>query len=117
MLPADDQVRVNWDGVTVDNNWLDTEAFKIGDLSITNKEVAQVSGATITLIVIIILICLFVSYRKRKRIVVEARRASEFVRRSTRKIRMSIKQKMGQPIDEFESNEPVDPNKLGADRN
>jgi hypothetical protein len=82
-LPTKDQVKVNWDGETVDDNWFQNEAFKIGDRSITNKEVTQVSGFTIIIIIVITLICMYISWRKRKRIAQEARRASEFVRRST----------------------------------
>ena len=82
---------VNWDGEVVDDSWFNREAFTIGDLVITNKEVTQVSGVTIAIIIISVLVCVAISYRKRKRIAIEARRASEFVRRSTRKVRMSIK--------------------------
>jgi ATP/ADP translocase len=98
-VPTSEDVVVNWDGEVIDDSWFSREAFTIGNTVITNKEVTQVSGITIVIIVIIVVVCMVVSFRKRKRIAMEARRASEFVRRSTRKLRMSIKKTLGQPID------------------
>lgn len=94
-IPTSEDVVVNWDGEVIDDSWFSREVFTIGDTVITNKEVTQVSGITIAIIIIIVLVCMAISFRKRKRIAMEARRASEFVRRSTRKLRMSIKKTLG----------------------
>lgn len=98
--PSKSDVLVNWDGEIVDESWFSREAFRIGDTIITNTEVTQVSVVTILLIIIAVLVCVGISYRKRDKIQLEARRASEFVRRSTYKVRMSIKSKLGQPVGE-----------------
>ena len=118
VLPTSDEERVDWDGNEVQYNaisWSEQEAFTIGNTVVTKGDVAKVSGLTIALIVISSLICLYVSWRKRKRIAQEARRASEFIRRSTRKIRMSIKKLAGQNVDDIPYTQP-DANALGKNR-
>lgn len=67
-LPINDDVRVNWDGETIDMAWYEKEAFKIGDYSVTVGEVTKMSGVTVAIIFVSVAGCLFISWRKRKRI-------------------------------------------------
>ena len=92
-LPSTDGEVVNWDGEVVDTKkgtWRSQEAFRIGDKVITNEAVTAVSTTTVVLIILGIAIFLYISYRKREQIKVQARRASTFIRRTTKKLRATI---------------------------
>ena len=65
--------KVNWDGEEIPPGpWIDRELFSIGDFVVTNKTVVGVSGATVIIILIFVGICMYISYRNRKRIAEEA---------------------------------------------
>lgn len=76
VLPDADEVVVNWDGEEVnpkEGTWSEIkkeEAFKIGDTVITVEAVTAVSATTVVIIIICVLICMAISYRKRKAIAV-----------------------------------------------
>lgn len=91
-----EEVVVNWDGEVVpDGPWLDREAFTIGDTVITNQDVVVGSSSTMLLLILIGAICCYCCFRKRKRIAIEARRASMAVRRATHSFRRSMSIKLG----------------------
>lgn len=96
--------RVNWDNEVVPNEpWINRELFKLGDYSVTGKDVVVGSSTTLIIVLVSVAICLFVAYRKRKRIVIEAKRASFALRKASHNVRRSIKMKMGgQDIGDFQ---------------
>lgn len=53
------------------------------------------SGALAGIIIAVVLICFFISYRKRKLIAETSRRASDYIVRSSVKLRKSIASKFG----------------------
>jgi hypothetical protein len=92
----EDEVRINWDNEVVPKGpWIETELFQIGDYTVTNKDVVVGTTVIIVMVVIAVVICLFISYRKRKRIMIEAARASFMIKKATHSIRRSIKKKIG----------------------
>ena len=66
------------------------KVLKIGDTVITNEAVTAVSATTVILIIVGVALFLFISYRKREQIKIQARRASTFIRRTTKKLRATI---------------------------
>lgn len=89
--------KVNWDGEEIPPGpWIDRELFSIGDFVVTNKTVVGVSGATVIIILIFVAICMYISYRNRKRIAEEAQRLSTSVRSLSMRIRASF---VGRPLE------------------
>jgi hypothetical protein len=72
-------------------------------LGISKKEAFWAASGTLVIILICVVICLAVSFYKRKRIAAEARRASNYVRRSTATLRASIRKARGKPTPEDEA--------------
>jgi hypothetical protein len=75
----------------------------VGGREITKKETFMATTGTLLIILICVAICLGVSFYKRKRIAAEARRASNYVRRSTATLRASIRKARGKPTPEDEA--------------
>lgn len=75
----------------------------MGGREITKKETFMATTGTLLIILICVAICLGVSFYKRKRIAAEARRASNYVRRSTATLRASIRKARGKPTPEDEA--------------
>mmetsp|Transcript_15725 Transcript_15725/g.24156 ORF Transcript_15725/g.24156 Transcript_15725/m.24156 type:complete len:133 (+) Transcript_15725:874-1272(+) len=83
--------KVNWDGEIIpDGPWLSKEVISIGDVTLTNEDLVVGSSTTVIILLILQAVCMYASYRKRKRITVEIRRASEFIRRTSSYLRHSI---------------------------
>lgn len=77
------------------DNWLDRTAIKINDTPITNEELLISTTVLIIIIVIITVICLGISWWKRKQIAEGMRRASTYVSRVSKRLRQSVREKMG----------------------
>ena len=80
----------------------DKTLLTIGGRDITVKETFWAASGTLVIILIVVAICLAVSFWKRKRIAAEARRASNYIRRSTATLRASIRKARGKPTPEEE---------------
>jgi len=81
----------NWDNELVpEGKWFDRKAFTIGDFEVTFFGLAVGAGGLAAIIIIMSLICCFISYRKRHAIADGARRASSVVRRGSERIRQSF---------------------------
>ena len=80
----------------------DKKLLTIGGRDITVKETFWAASGTLVIILIVVAICLAVSFWKRKRIAAEARRASNYIRRSTATLRASIRKARGKPTPEEE---------------
>ena len=90
--------KVSWEGELIPNGpWIDRELFKIGNITITNKDVVVSTGVTLAIALGVVSTCSYISWRNRKAIAAGARRASEYVRNSVKKIRQSFS---GAPPDE-----------------
>jgi len=84
--------KVNWDGEEIpEGPWIDRELFKIGDISVTNKDVVVGSGTIVIIVIVVFSVCAFISWRKRKEIAIQARRASTYLRRASSKIAIRIR--------------------------
>lgn len=92
--------------------------FSLGGRDVTMKETFWAASGTLIIILICVAICLAVSYWKRKRIAAEARRASNYVRRSTATLRASIRKARGKPTPEDEAKPMTDQeiNKVANDQ-
>jgi len=73
-----------------EGKWFDRKAFTIGDFEVTFFGLAVGAGGLAAIIIVMSLICCFISYRKRHAIADGARRASSAVRRGSEKIRQSF---------------------------
>lgn len=95
----------------------DEKLFSIGGRDISVKETFWAASGTLIIILICVAICLAVSFWKRKRIAAEARRASNYVRRSTATLRASIRKARGKPTPEDEAKPMTDQeiNKVAAE--
>lgn len=79
--------RKNWLGQLVDfGPWFGETAFTIGDRDITKGEVVGLSATVIVIIIVASVICCAISIWKRKAIAAGARRASQAVRASIRRM-------------------------------
>ena len=99
---------VNWDGEVIDRDkpWIDEEAFTIGDLSVTNQDLVVTSSSTFIIIGIVCAVLAFISYRKRKAIATEARRASQFLGRLSVRVTHNIRKSFaGRVQDENDKND------------
>lgn len=67
----------------------------VGGRDITGEEVVIGTGVLVAIILVGVAICMGVSYWKRKKIAEGARRASNYVRRSTATLRASIRKARG----------------------
>lgn len=86
----------------------DETLFSIGGKDISKKETFWAASGTLIIILICVAICLAVSFYKRKRIAAEARRASNYIRRSTATLRASIRKARGKPTPEDEAKPMTD---------
>jgi hypothetical protein len=95
---------INWDGVVVpDGPFIEQVVFKIGNFDVTGQDVFIGSGAVVIIIVILVGICCYCSYRKRERIAIEAKRASYHLRKMSHRVRRSMSIKLGKgDIGEFQ---------------
>lgn len=82
--------------------------FKVGDTEITTAQAFWASTGLLIIILVCVAICMAISFWKRKRIAAEARRASNYVRRSTATLRASIRKARGKPTPEEESKPMTD---------
>lgn len=81
----------NWNNEVVpDGKWFNRKAFTIGDFEVTFFGLVVGAGGLAAIIIVIILICAFISYRKRAAIADGARRASSAVRRGSERMRQSF---------------------------
>lgn len=91
--------KINWEGEEIpEGPWIDRELFKIGDISITNKDVVIGTGTIIIIVLVVFGICSYISWRKRKEIAQGVRRLSTAVRRLSTRIRKSISGKGNEDI-------------------
>lgn len=87
----------NWDDDIVPaGKWFDRKAFTIGDFEVTFFGLVVGAGGLAAIIIVMSLICCFISYRKRHAIADGARRASSAVRRGSQAIRQSFSGKKSQ---------------------
>jgi hypothetical protein len=67
--PSDNQTEVtNWDGekVVLNKPWIDKVLFKIGDIEITAKDAVIGAGGIVGIVLAVVAVCAFISWRKRK---------------------------------------------------
>ena len=83
--------KVNWDGEVVVEGEIPWNKKKIGNTNITQGQAAGIGAGALTAIIIGSLVFAFITWRKRKAIAVQARRASTFIVRQSIKARQSIK--------------------------
>ena len=82
---------MNWDGNTVEaGKWYNEVLFTVWGLEIDVKEAIAVGGGLLVLIIIVSLLCVYCSWRKREAIGEGARRLSTVVVRGASQIRKSI---------------------------
>lgn len=97
MLVESGKATKNWDNEAIPaGKWFDRKAFSIGDFEVTFFGLAVGAGGLAAIIIVLSMICCFISYRKRHAIADGARRASSAVRRGSEKIRQSFSGKKGQ---------------------
>ena len=59
--------KVSWDGTVIkQGKWIDTKLFKLGNYNVTYKEVAIGSGVVAFIVILCIMACCYVSYKKRE---------------------------------------------------
>jgi len=80
----------------------------VAGTDITAANVFWATSGVLIIILICVVICMVISYWKRKRIAAEARRASNYVRRSTATLRASIRKARGKPTPEDEAKPMTD---------
>lgn len=81
----------NWDGDKVEvGPWYDQQLFKVGDFDFTVGDATESFAGLMALGAIITVICMYTAYRKKEKILENARIASETVRRGSVSLRRSI---------------------------
>jgi len=75
--PNTTETKTNWEGEVVpDGPWYDKELFSLGGVDVTAGDAAIGTGVLIAIILIVVAICMFISWRKRKEIAAGVRRMS-----------------------------------------
>lgn len=83
-----------------DGPWLEQTVITINDTPITNQDIVISSSILIIIIVVVVVICMGISWWKRKQIANGVRRASTYMVRASQRVRKSIRQKLGQRVEE-----------------
>lgn len=85
------KVKTNWDGEVIpEGPWVDKELFCVGDACVTAGDAVIGTATLIIIILVVVAICMFISYRKRKEIAAGARRLSSYAVRASQKLRASM---------------------------
>lgn len=107
---------MNWEGEVIpDGPWVDKELFCVGDNCVTAGDAVIGTGVLIVIILIVVAICAFISWRKRKEIAAGARRLSSYAVRASQKLRASMAGK--RPEETGDPNEKVNPKDITGDKN
>lgn len=107
-LPVSIEAVEEGDKKILDELLSDEVLVTVGGVEITQKQAVIGGTALIVIIVVATSICCAISYWKRKRIAAEARRASNYIRRSTATLRASIRKARGKPTPEDEAKPMTD---------
>lgn len=97
--------KTNWEGeeVSLAKPWYDETLFSVGGVEITKKEALIGTAGIVAIIVVVVLVCCFISWRKRKQIAAGVRRASTFIKRQSLKLRNSL---YGKPVEKKQEELP-----------
>lgn len=79
--------KVDWEGNTITwSEWFDEELINVGGVSVTKEDAAI--GTTVIIVCCIIggLICMYISWRKRKEIAAGARASIQIIRRQSQRL-------------------------------
>lgn len=80
----DSDTKTNWEGEVIPPGpWIDKELFCVGETCVTAGDAVIGTGVLIVIILVVVAICAFISWRKRKEIAAGARRLSSYAVRAS----------------------------------